>query len=69
MTRLGGGDGTNEGLRRLLTNTCYWLLELKVPSLADVELVGEYSPSPFGFGTYKKGVKPSELSLLPATGR
>ena len=62
-------DLTNEGLRRLLTNACYWLLELKVPSLADVELVGEYSPSPFGFGTYKKGVKPSELSLLPASGR
>jgi hypothetical protein len=25
----------------------------------DVTIVGEYKPSPFGFGGYVKGVKPS----------
>jgi hypothetical protein len=58
-------DLQNEGLRRLLVNACYWTLGLedKIPAMADVAFVGEYHPSPFGFGIFKKGVKPSDLKM------
>jgi hypothetical protein len=56
-------DLQNEGLRRLLVNACYWSLGLEdqIPARADVDYVGEYKPSFFGFGGAKKGVKPSDL--------
>ena len=56
-------DLLDEPLRRLLVNGCYWLvgLESKSPAKADVALVGKYEPSDFGFGGYRKGVKPSEI--------
>ncbi len=58
-------DLENEGLRRLLVNACYWAvgLEGKIPAKADVDYVGEYRPSWFGFGKFKKGVKPNDLAL------
>jgi hypothetical protein len=61
-------DLQNEGLRRLLVNACYWTLglEKKIPAKAEVDYVGEYKPSYFGFGGGKKGVKPSDLQLEPA---
>ena len=57
-------DLQNEGLRRLLVNACYWSLGLedKIPAKADVDYVGPYKPSYFGFGQGKKGVKPSDLN-------
>ncbi len=53
-------DLLSEGLRRLLVNACYWTLgmEDRIPSKTDVRLVGDYRPLPFGFGAYRKGVKP-----------
>lgn len=59
-------DLDSEGLRRLLVNIAYWRLgmEKKIPPKADVELVGRYKPSPFGFAGNRKGVKPSELSTI-----
>jgi len=56
-------DLQNEGLRRLLVNAVYWLLDLDVPARADVALVGDYAPLPFGFAGHKKGVKPADLRL------
>jgi type 1 glutamine amidotransferase len=59
-------DLEREGTRRMLVNACYWAvgLEDKIPPHgADVELVGDYKPLPFGFGGYRKGVKPSELQM------
>jgi len=58
-------DLENEGLRRLLVNGCYWAvgLENHIPPAADVAYVGEYKPLWFGFGKYKKGVKPADLEL------
>ncbi|HOQ86319.1 MAG TPA: ThuA domain-containing protein [Phycisphaerae bacterium] len=55
-------DLESEGLRRLLVNAAYWCvgLEDKIPARANVELVGEYKPSPFGFAGHKKGVKPQD---------
>jgi hypothetical protein len=58
-------DLANEGLRRLLVNACYWGLGMddKIPAKTNVDLVGRYNPTPFGFGAYTKGVKPSEHAL------
>jgi hypothetical protein len=56
-------DLLNEGLRRMIVNSCYWALgmEGQIPARSDVGLVGEYRPSHFGFGTYRRGVKPADL--------
>lgn len=55
-------DLLSEGLRRLLVNAAYWALGLEdeISERADVDLVGEYRPTPFGFGTYVKGRKPAD---------
>lgn len=54
-------DLESEGLRRLLVNGVYWLSGLPVPTRANVNLVGEYRPSPFGFDGFRKSVKPRNL--------
>jgi hypothetical protein len=54
-------DLANEGLRRLVVNSAYFLTGLDVPAKADVTLVGEYKPSPFKFNGGKKGVRPADL--------
>lgn len=57
-------DLLSEGLRRLLVNATYWAvgLEDRIPEKADVALVGSYEPTKFGFGSFKKGVKPADLA-------
>ncbi len=42
-------DMLNAGVRRLLVNGVYWAMELPVPREANVELVGDYDPSAYGF--------------------
>jgi hypothetical protein len=56
-------DLESEGLRRLLVNAVYWAtgLESKIPAKADVNYVGQYKPTWFGFGKFTKGVKPADL--------
>ena len=58
-------DLESEGLRRLLVNACYWAvgLEEKIPAKANVNYVGEFKPSFFGFGKFKPGVRPDDLRL------
>jgi hypothetical protein len=56
-------DLTNEALRRLLVNAVYSLLDLKVPDKANVEIVGEYKPTAYGFKAYTKGIKPADHEL------
>jgi hypothetical protein len=56
-------DLQNEGLRRLIVNAAYWGVGLEVPQKADVDLVGDYKPTMYGFGGFKKGVKPADLAL------
>ncbi len=58
-------DFASEGVRRLLVNACYWAmgLEDEMPEMTDVELVGEFDPTPFGFDGYQRGVKPKDLQL------
>jgi type 1 glutamine amidotransferase len=58
-------DLENEDLRRLFVNACYWgmHMENKIPARANVNYVGEYNPTFFGFGGFKKGTKPSDYEL------
>ncbi len=60
-------DLNSAGLRRLLVNAAYWCLGLedKISRHADVDIVGEYKPSPFGFGAHKKGRRPADFELQP----
>ena len=62
-TTMGASQDLNsEGLRRLLVNACYWCLrmEAKILPKSDVRLVGDYKPTPFGHGTFVKGVRPAD---------
>lgn len=54
-------DLENEALRRLLVNAAYWSVGLDVPERANVDLVGKFHPSFFGFEGFKKGVRPEDL--------
>jgi len=66
VTTMGAAvDLKNEGLRRLLVNASYWALGIEVPSRANVEYVGEYNPTSFGFGKFRKGLKPQDFELKP----
>lgn len=58
-------DLLSEGLRRMIVNACYWAmgLEDKIAAKSNVDLVGEYHPTRFGFNAYTKGVKPADLDL------
>ena len=55
-------DLESAGLRRLVVNACYWAVGLadKIPDSADVDYVGDYKPTGFGFGKFKPGVKPAD---------
>ena len=56
-------DLENAGLRRLVVNACYWTLGLsdKISAAAKVETVGEFKPIAFGFGKFKRGIRPADL--------
>ncbi|OYW69854.1 MAG: hypothetical protein B7Z21_00565, partial [Verrucomicrobiales bacterium 32-60-5] len=56
-------DLTNEGLRRLVVNGVFWGLGQEVPEKADVSIVGDYQPTMYGFGEFKKGLKPEGFEL------
>ena len=60
-------DLRDESLRRLLVNSVYWGLAMEVPVKADVQLVGDYQPSAYSFGGYRKGVRPEDLALPART--
>ncbi len=50
-------------LRRFFVNATYWAagLEARIPAASRADVVGEYAPTMFGFGTFTKGIKPSAL--------
>lgn len=60
-------DLESEGLRRALVNACYWALGLEdqIRPDMDVSIVGKFEPTFYGFGGYKKGVKPSDHQIKP----
>lgn len=55
-------DLPSEGVRRMLVNAVYWCvgLEDEIRDDADVSLVGDFKPTPYGFGDFQKGKKPSD---------
>ena len=59
------GDFHNEGVRRMLVNACYWGLGMEdaIDPESDVEFLGEYDPTPIGFGGAKEGVRPADHAL------
>lgn len=58
-------DFADANLRRLLVNACYWGLgrEADIDPERSVDLVGEYRPSPFAFGGFRKGIRPEDHRL------
>ena len=54
-------DLISEDLRRLIVNACYWGtgMESRIPAQNNVQIVGEYNPTMFGFGKYQRGLSPS----------
>ncbi|HLU38220.1 MAG TPA: PVC-type heme-binding CxxCH protein, partial [Planctomycetota bacterium] len=64
VTTMGAAtDLESAGLRRLLVNAVYHGLGVEVPEAADVDPVGAYDPTPFGFGTFRRGVRPEDHAL------
>lgn len=55
-------DLLNAPLRRLLVNASYWAVGMQdqIPAEAKVDLVGDYTPTQFSFGGYRKGLKPAD---------
>ena len=57
-------DLVSEGLRRLIVNCVYWSLgmEKKIPKRTKVDLVGDFRPTFFGFGKFRRDLKPSDFA-------
>jgi type 1 glutamine amidotransferase len=58
-------DFEAEGSRRMFVNAVYWALRMedKIPAEGTkVDLVGEYHPTPFGFGKHVAGKKPADYA-------
>ena len=60
-------DFLNPGYRRLLINSVFWAADLEVAKATRIDLVGRYEPSKFGFGGFRKGVKPLDHTELTKT--
>jgi hypothetical protein len=56
-------DLQNEGLRRLLVNAAFDFVGIEVPQKANVEIIGDFKPTMYGFNGFVKGVKPSDHEL------
>jgi hypothetical protein len=56
-------DLLNEGVRRFLVNGAYWALgmEKRIPAKSNVDFVGLYAPTKFGFDGFRRGVRPADL--------
>lgn len=56
-------DFASEGLRRLLVNGVLWAtrLEGQIPPRTKVDLIGDFKPTPFGFGKHQRGLRPADL--------
>ncbi len=57
-------DLESEGVRRLLVNACYWGLgfEEQIRAESKVNIVGDFTPTPFKFKGFVKGRKPADYA-------
>lgn len=66
VTTMGSADDLpSEGVRRMLVNAAFWCVGLdeQVKPDLDVSIVGEYHPTPFGFGKFIPGKRPADYDL------
>ena len=58
-------DLASAGLRRLLVNGCYWCMAMedRIPEASNVDCVGDYAPTFYGYGKHREGVRPADLKL------
>ena len=56
-------DLQSEGLRRMIVNAVYAGLGMDVPKKANVNYVDPYKPLFYGFGSFRRGIKPSDHAL------
>jgi len=56
-------DLVSQGTRRMMVNAIFWglAMENKISDQLNVDIVGEYKPTRFGFGGFKKGLKVSDF--------
>jgi len=56
-------DLPSEGVRRMIVNATYWCtgLDKVIQPDLNVDLVGDFKPTPFGFGTFVKGKRPADF--------
>ncbi|BCX48384.1 hypothetical protein HAHE_22920 [Haloferula helveola] len=60
-TTMGAADDfVHPGLTRFVVNSAFWATGLEVPKELNVEPVGDYKPSAFGFNKFVKGKKPAD---------
>ena len=52
-----------EGTRRMIVNACYWCLSMddKLADKSKVDIIGEFKPLRYGFGSFTKNLKPEDL--------
>jgi hypothetical protein len=63
-TTLGAAtDLQTEGTRRMVVNSVFWGLGMDVPAKADVSYVDPYKPTFYGFGTFRKGIRPDDHAI------
>lgn len=63
-TTLGAAtDLKSEGTRRMIVNAVFWGLGMDVPAKSDVSFVDPYNPTFYGFGTFRKGIKPEDHAI------
>ena len=65
MTTMGASqDFADPNFRRLVVNACFWAvgLEDRITPQINVNVVGDYQPSPYGFDRYRKGMRPGVLA-------
>jgi len=65
MTTMGASqDFESESFRRMVVNACFWTLGLedRILPKTNVDFVGTYAPTPFGFNTSRKGLTPAMLA-------
>lgn len=56
-------DLESEDLRRLIVNACFWSMDMEEEVTEDmnVDYVGDYQPTMFGFDKFQKGLKPNDF--------
>jgi len=62
-------DLRSRDLRRFYVNLAYWCvgIEAQITTEPKADIVGTFAPTPFGFGAFTRGVKPSDFVLpVPA---